>query len=1417
MPEYLSNISGQSLKSREIRLGLVMYGGVSLAIYINGVAREFFRAVRGEGVYKWLKALTDSDIVVDIISGTSAGGINGIMLGYALCNGKDFAAAAELWRRDGDIRSLLRTPNGDGDGVVSLLDSEGYYQTRLEEAFRRMPDCTPRIVADEAFNTSVQELDLFVTGTDVDGNISTVFDDAGHPIDVKDHRSVFLLKHRKGRKEPFTPSPVTFQALAKLARITSCFPAAFAPVQVTNPKDTDGDSADALLQTWGKLNKEATFLDGGVIDNKPFTYTLRQIFGRAATRQIERKVFYVDPDPERFQQPTHASQPNFVQAILASLIGIPGYESISEDLKLVTQRNRKLLKYRRLLKGVERQYDRFKELLQALRNEHGNHLHAEALLRQHREMHQQCRMILISERAVRGILREEGHGVLLSDPEMRRIGASLFMEFDQLQEEAASVLEEFDVYFRLRRLYRMVYLIVDLLHGSNRPQPTKPERRALEQLWQAVNRQIELLEIVRYQMEKLLDNADFKWQQRFEKREEPCRSDIEFKVARKEAARQIWEVASRALLRIVSQDEAPGKYLKELYPVISGTELSDAEYSTRLTEFNRLLSATTQETCEYVALGKFDTSQAQPPPKSFFAVTDKYECQLLDLVLNPILPVRSSSDYDSSSSDPTANRPLAREVRLAYKDYDALDSMLLPIELMGDLHEKDTIETIRISPADATLGFSDQGLSDKVAGDALYHFASFFKRSWRSNDILWGRLDGLCQIVESLLAPERVRELLSSEEGTKRFRRFFFDCSGEWNSGVKPKWKEGMSPLQLFPNAGQRTQQELEQWVEEVANGNHGALKDGRFSDCLKLLIEAAQLEILNEDVPKVISDALEEQALWNQFRFAPAELTPAPATPNSTVNGVADPFVWPHSENKIDRFIGAVAAAAQSYANAKHFEDDGSAPRPRATKLGKFFRQQYHVGTEEMLKDMPQLVLLEILAVALLVLRNCLLTTFGPNARRVKESPLYFFGVDLPLRAFYGAVIFLRRAPRYWVAFMAGVTIISLLLLFVGFNWRDSIIYTELPKGGFEFHLKWFAIFIGVPMTMLVGQYAFFWHGQISRWRWLRMVRFFVIGVLLTAPLLALILTAQATFNVFINFFNAASAKAVQELSGRFGLPEWIASLALQLSLPALVVSVGVAIWWLKHLKRSPAAKEEEMRIALRKHFSRDSLETLACRLFDMTPSQFEKELVQPAWQTSWVKLAKVLRGGHLPATKLEQVRQELGAQDPEKTLSWEDIHRVLLAQTYDQADRQCMFDSTDLDSLARKLGFDENLVNGLLALVKLQDRSERLVSWSKLARTLHGHLSAERLESVRKKLGVNEGDEVDWYDARDELLKLTYDSADHQAIFDEQDLVKLARKLQLGESIVDKLLHRAKHTPRNSLARLEKEMRAVNPEALR
>ena len=82
--------------ARAIRLGVVMFGGASLAVYENGIAQELFRAVKGDGVYGLLKRLVDSEIYIDILSGTSAGGINWILLSYALANNKDFRSTAAL-------------------------------------------------------------------------------------------------------------------------------------------------------------------------------------------------------------------------------------------------------------------------------------------------------------------------------------------------------------------------------------------------------------------------------------------------------------------------------------------------------------------------------------------------------------------------------------------------------------------------------------------------------------------------------------------------------------------------------------------------------------------------------------------------------------------------------------------------------------------------------------------------------------------------------------------------------------------------------------------------------------------------------------------------------------------------------------------------------------------------------------------------------------------------------------------------------------------------------------------------------------------------------------------------------------------------------------------------------------------------
>lgn len=62
--------------------------------------------------------------VVDVLSGTSAGGINGILLAKALANERDFSVSRDLWLRVAGIGRLLA---GAGGRARSLLDGDRLY------------------------------------------------------------------------------------------------------------------------------------------------------------------------------------------------------------------------------------------------------------------------------------------------------------------------------------------------------------------------------------------------------------------------------------------------------------------------------------------------------------------------------------------------------------------------------------------------------------------------------------------------------------------------------------------------------------------------------------------------------------------------------------------------------------------------------------------------------------------------------------------------------------------------------------------------------------------------------------------------------------------------------------------------------------------------------------------------------------------------------------------------------------------------------------------------------------------------------------------------------------------------------------------------------------------------------------------
>ena len=128
----MSNAAEDCGSVREVRIALVCYGGVSLAIYMHGVTRELHRLVVAssrfdeernpfepsstEHVYwELLHELAAEDgvqtrLVVDVISGTSAGGINGVFLAKAIAHDLSQQSLRDLWFEEADIAKLLAGP-----------------------------------------------------------------------------------------------------------------------------------------------------------------------------------------------------------------------------------------------------------------------------------------------------------------------------------------------------------------------------------------------------------------------------------------------------------------------------------------------------------------------------------------------------------------------------------------------------------------------------------------------------------------------------------------------------------------------------------------------------------------------------------------------------------------------------------------------------------------------------------------------------------------------------------------------------------------------------------------------------------------------------------------------------------------------------------------------------------------------------------------------------------------------------------------------------------------------------------------------------------------------------------------------------------------------------------------------------------
>ena len=397
---------------KELRIALVLYGGVSLAIYMNGISTELWNLLRASRarvdgtrdelddtanlyaeLLDELQCLTGDDlrVVVDVIAGTSAGGVNGAVLAKAIVEGGDASTLTDVWLKEADISKLLAEPaarsswgvraalwaltcvsrrlrslKSDVSGVpgiswewmrdhlYSMLFKPDGRSTLLDgDYFTRMIATTfARMGSGDVLLPDRASLDLYLTRTDLHGwprhlPVSQAFHDA--PLYERTHAHAMHFRRKPNGADLHDDFGLTYAT-----RSTAGFPIAFSPIDYgsireaytdARPSEPVPDISEFHLEhlpehrLFGFPADGAWMVDGGVLDNKPFSHVTRTIERKPAEHEVYRVIAYVEPDPETtLKPPSDRTIPRPLQ-VAGNLWKLFRHEPIHEDLRLLRDRN----------------------------------------------------------------------------------------------------------------------------------------------------------------------------------------------------------------------------------------------------------------------------------------------------------------------------------------------------------------------------------------------------------------------------------------------------------------------------------------------------------------------------------------------------------------------------------------------------------------------------------------------------------------------------------------------------------------------------------------------------------------------------------------------------------------------------------------------------------------------------------------------------------------------------------------------------------------------------------------------------------------------------------------------------------------------------------------------------------------------
>ena len=901
--------SPQAEYTSEVRFAIVMYGGVSLAIYINGIAQELLRLVRStaqaakdendsrscltgadtglpesqrkqfelngtERVYRLLSLLladkrllaevsqlakqnkgaktpnplterldallADNNrpvnirFVVDILSGTSAGGINAIYLAKALANEQGIEQLKRLWIDEGDISVLINDKRSvaglqlqNQTPPQSLLNSRRMY-LKLLKSFNDMEAANPSKA--KFHSPYVDEIDLFITTTDL----------AGMPLPIRlsdtvvyerRHRNVFHFKYASPEsgedRNDFVGENNPFLAIA--ARCTSSFPFAFEPMRLSDIdevldgfKDYRGIDKEALKNKWQRFFKEKiadesakgvnflerAFGDGGYLDNKPFTYATETLARRYAALPVDRKLIYIEPSPEHPEDDAlNQPKPDALKNVKAALLDLPSYETIREDLQRLIQRNVLINRINRITTAVDKDHDVSILKRPELKTGEWESLDLAGMVDKFGIYYLPYRRLRIAAvtdalaKLIARILRMEEESaeffalrVLIRAwredkyPDYHRTdapppipeGTELTPEEKEAREElkytSNQLLVHYDFAYWLRRL-NFIRRKVDLLYSLKDLPTVDDEGNGVNvaELNEEEKATLNRFSLLRY-------------------------NKFDYATLTAEQKASIHELLNylRCQLKVIYSDlRAAGRKIQKPYRegIDNDQTLAGKIKNIPLTpgQIRLLLGLPEKPSKSEPDFSPLDEDKCIERARALFKdanFADKFQtaaralkAEMKKTVVDPTWdrsysllkatePLPESYGKCDKPTPPKEMEPIWRGVReylwRYFSQFDDFDQISFPIMFGVEEGESDVVEVIRISPDDATTLINErqerQDSSNgtgrrKLAGNALHHFGAFLDRTWRQNDIMWGRLDGAERLVTALLPDPDHKEL----------------------------------------------------------------------------------------------------------------------------------------------------------------------------------------------------------------------------------------------------------------------------------------------------------------------------------------------------------------------------------------------------------------------------------------------------------------------------------------------------------------------------------------------------------------------------------------------------------------------------------------------------------------------------------